>query len=159
MPKSHFRNDDVERRWKLVATLVICSVAGWDLGLGLVLGWIQCSREITDELARNSPALAGWCVVLTIAVPMTLAVHRTLGSMPHANLSMSVAGSMVGVWALAQPGVFARNSWLQLPFDLAGAGIAFVGVRAMRGATPSTRRTTPKYLQREAVRHSWNLGS
>lgn len=128
MDPSHYHSAYVRRRWKVAALLSAVALGAWDLAVGLALGGIACSQAMSERLPLGSPLLGGLTLALGVAIPMTVATFRTVGSMPRADRSMVVAGGLLAIWTILQSWLFVGHEWMQPASALTGVSIASLGM-------------------------------
>ncbi|BDU05967.1 hypothetical protein [Nocardia cyriacigeorgica] len=119
-------------RWSLAAVsgfIAFWAIAGF---VGLVGGGADLSRDVTERVPLQSPALAGTLLLIVVGIPMTstcaMAVARP-GAVPAMAM---LSGITLLAWVCVQPIIIGQVHWLQPAFGLLGSAVALLGA-AMRG--------------------------
>ncbi len=122
----------------LYASLVVVAVSAYAGSYGLVSGRIALSDEVRARIPWQSTTLAGWVLLLAVALPVTVAIAMAWRGHRRTRQATLVAGAALVCWTLVQLSVVRELSLVPVAHLVAG-----VLVIALARALPSPTRVGP----------------
>ncbi|MBI4933824.1 MAG: alpha/beta fold hydrolase [Actinobacteria bacterium] len=110
------------RRSGLSAAAAVNAVVAWAGAFGLVTGWVDLGERINDRLPFDSPLLAGFALVMFVAMPLTLLAWSAWQGAARTNDLAFITGLMLIGWVVVQVVVLRSFSLLQPLYLCVGAG-------------------------------------